>query len=128
MYKQISVSSNSIHQALNEEYKSKGIIVQCVKPGFVATKLSGIKRPSLLAPTPHAFVKSALATVGELADILTDILAASFEVVEGCEKRAPQISTELERNARFARVFAFMQNTVSLNNNLVSTRLFSACH
>jgi len=51
--------------ALNEEYKSKGIIVQCVKPGFVATKLSGIKRPSLLAPTPHAFVQSALATVGK---------------------------------------------------------------
>ena len=52
-------------KALNEEYKSKGIIVQCVKPGFVATKLSGIKRPSLLAPTPNAFVKSALATIGK---------------------------------------------------------------
>jgi len=51
--------------ALNEEYRSKGIIVQCVKPGFVATKLSGIRRATLLAPTPDAFVKSALATVGK---------------------------------------------------------------
>merc|ERR1712135_103002 len=51
--------------ALNEEYGSRGIVVQCVKPGFVATKLSGIKRPSLMAPSPDAFVKSALATVGK---------------------------------------------------------------
>lgn len=51
--------------ALDKEYRSKGIIVQCVKPGFVVSKLSGIKRPSFIAPLPETFVKSAIATIGK---------------------------------------------------------------
>lgn len=65
VYSAAKVFVEYFSNALNEEYKSKGVIVQCVKPGFVATKLSGIKRPSLLAPSPATFVKSALSTVGK---------------------------------------------------------------
>jgi len=46
------------------EVKSKGIIVQCVAPGFVATKLSKIRNSSLIAPYPDSFVRSALGTLG----------------------------------------------------------------
>lgn len=67
VYSAAKVFVEYFSNALNDEYKSKGIVVQCVKPGFVATKLSGIKRPSLLAPSPSAFVKSAMATVGNTA-------------------------------------------------------------
>jgi len=51
---------------IHEEYKSKGIIVQNVAPGFVASKLSGIRSPTLIAPSPHSFVHSALLTVGRV--------------------------------------------------------------
>ncbi|ESO82370.1 hypothetical protein LOTGIDRAFT_134665, partial [Lottia gigantea] len=51
-------------RGLNEETASKGVIHQVVVPGFVATKLSKIRRANLFAPTPSTFVCSALATVG----------------------------------------------------------------
>ena len=47
-------------RAVNAEYNSQGIIIQSVLPMFVATKLSGIRRPSIFAPTPENFVQSAL--------------------------------------------------------------------
>lgn len=46
------------------EYGKKGIIVQCVLPGFVCSNMSGIRRSSLFAPTAKTFVKSAIALVG----------------------------------------------------------------
>jgi len=67
VYSAAKVFVEFFSNALHEEYKSKGIVVQCVKPGFVATKLSGIRRPTLLAPSPATFVNSALATVGKAA-------------------------------------------------------------
>uniref|UniRef100_UPI00398F49F7 very-long-chain 3-oxoacyl-CoA reductase-A-like isoform X1 n=1 Tax=Pristiophorus japonicus TaxID=55135 RepID=UPI00398F49F7 len=51
-------------QALQAEYKSKGIIVQSVLPFFVATKLSKIRKPTLDKPSPETYVKAALNTVG----------------------------------------------------------------
>lgn len=51
-------------RALCVEYKGKGIVIQSVMPGFVATKMSKIKRASLEVPTPEAFVKWAIRTVG----------------------------------------------------------------
>lgn len=53
--------------AVAEEYKSKGIIVQCISPGFVATKMSKIRKPSFFAPSPDTYVRSALPTVGVAA-------------------------------------------------------------
>lgn len=54
---------------LNTEYGGKGkhgsnITVQCVTPGYVATKMSKIARTSWLVPSPDTFVKSALQTTG----------------------------------------------------------------
>jgi len=49
--------------ALQQEYSSKGIFVQCVVPGFVSTAISKM-RPSLTVPTPQAYAKSAVNTIG----------------------------------------------------------------
>ncbi|XP_041074098.1 very-long-chain 3-oxoacyl-CoA reductase-B-like isoform X3 [Polyodon spathula] len=51
-------------RAMHAEYKSRGIIVQSVLPFYVATKLSKIRRPTLDKPSPAAYVKAALSTVG----------------------------------------------------------------
>lgn len=45
---------------LGTEYDSKGIKVQWLKPGLVATNMSAIKKTSWLAPSPKVYVKSAL--------------------------------------------------------------------
>ncbi|VVC42702.1 Hypothetical protein CINCED_3A023013 [Cinara cedri] len=54
---------------LNTEYSGGGkqganITVQCIMPGFVATKMSKIGRTSWLVPSPDKFVRSALQTTG----------------------------------------------------------------
>jgi len=54
-------------EALQGEYESKGIVIQCVTPFFVTTKLSKIRRSSLFIPTPDTFVSAALKTVGKSA-------------------------------------------------------------
>lgn len=51
-------------RGLHEEYKSKGIFVQSVLPGFVATKLAKIRKPTLDIPSSGTFVKSAIKTIG----------------------------------------------------------------
>ena len=50
-------------QALDQEYGPKGIFVQCVRPGFVSTAISKMK-PALTVPTPAAYAKSAVDTIG----------------------------------------------------------------
>merc|ERR1711981_170649 len=44
--------------------ESKYTTMQTVQPYFVTTKLSKIRKPSLLIPTPKVFVEHALKTVG----------------------------------------------------------------
>ncbi|CAH2325753.1 very-long-chain 3-oxoacyl- reductase [Pelobates cultripes] len=51
-------------RGLYAEYKNKGIIVQSVLPFYVATKLSKIRKPTWDKPSPEAYVKSAINTVG----------------------------------------------------------------
>uniref|UniRef100_H0WZW2 Very-long-chain 3-oxoacyl-CoA reductase n=1 Tax=Otolemur garnettii TaxID=30611 RepID=H0WZW2_OTOGA len=51
-------------RCLHEEYGSKGIFVQSVLPGYVATKMANIRKPTLDKPPPEIFVKSAIKTVG----------------------------------------------------------------
>lgn len=53
-----------LSENLDMEYSKKGIIVQCVLPGFVCSNMSGIRRSTLLAPTAETFVKSAISLVG----------------------------------------------------------------
>ena len=46
-----------ISQGMAKEYSSKGITVQCILPGYVASKMSKIRKPTLTVPTPDVFVK-----------------------------------------------------------------------
>lgn len=57
----------SFSGGLAEECRSKGVIIQCIAPGFVATKMSKIRKATAIAPYPDSYVKSALATVGVAA-------------------------------------------------------------
>ena len=50
--------------ALRKECSSKGIIVQAVKPHFVATAMSGIRRTSRFVPDPVTYTRATVATVG----------------------------------------------------------------
>ncbi|XP_050526565.1 very-long-chain 3-oxoacyl-CoA reductase-B-like isoform X2 [Daktulosphaira vitifoliae] len=47
---------------LNTEYQNYGVLVQCVMPGFVVTKMSKINKPTWLIPTAERYVESALKT------------------------------------------------------------------
>jgi len=51
-------------RALQAEVADKNVIVQCVMPSFVATKMAKVKRHSFMIPGPNTYVKSALATLG----------------------------------------------------------------
>lgn len=51
-------------RSLAYEYAKKGIIIQSVLPGFVATKMSKIRKAYWMAPTPEHYVQSQLKTVG----------------------------------------------------------------
>ncbi|CAF1272716.1 unnamed protein product [Adineta ricciae] len=47
-------------RSLAAECVSRGVYVQSLCPGYVVSKLSGIRKASLIAPTPEKFVVSAL--------------------------------------------------------------------
>ncbi|XP_050459228.1 very-long-chain 3-oxoacyl-CoA reductase-like [Cataglyphis hispanica] len=49
---------------LAAEAAPRGVTVQCILPGPVATKMSKIKKPTWMAPTPEKFVEATLRTVG----------------------------------------------------------------
>ncbi|KAM3963856.1 very-long-chain 3-oxoacyl-CoA reductase-like [Aphomia sociella] len=51
-------------EELKVEYADKGIVIQCICPGFVATNMSKIRRTTFFAPSPKAYVQSALSLVG----------------------------------------------------------------
>ncbi|KAJ7328994.1 3-ketoacyl-CoA reductase [Mycena albidolilacea] len=50
--------------ALAEEVRAHNIVVEHVNTYFVVSKLSKIRRPSLLIPTPRAYVRSVLSKIG----------------------------------------------------------------
>ncbi|KAJ8668938.1 hypothetical protein QAD02_000197 [Eretmocerus hayati] len=49
---------------LAAEAAPRGVTVQCILPGPVATKMSKIKKATWMAPTPERFVAATLKTVG----------------------------------------------------------------
>ncbi|KAJ1271590.1 hypothetical protein BS78_06G138900 [Paspalum vaginatum] len=51
-------------RCLHVEYKSKGIDVQCQVPILVATKLSSIRKPTFLAPSPDTYARAAVRYIG----------------------------------------------------------------
>lgn len=53
-----------VSQAVATEYRPFGVYVQSVKPAFVSTKMSKIRKASINVPTPDTYVKQALTTVG----------------------------------------------------------------
>jgi len=57
---------NQYSMSVHREYADKGVDIQVILPGYVVSKLSGIKRPSFWAPSPKTFVRSALTTVGHV--------------------------------------------------------------
>ncbi|KAF8420680.1 estradiol 17-beta-dehydrogenase-like protein 12-b [Tirmania nivea] len=50
--------------ALHEELREKGVDVQFILSHMVVSNMSKLRKASLIAPTPKAFVKSALAKIG----------------------------------------------------------------
>lgn len=55
---------DTFSRSIAYEYAKKGIIIQSVLPGFVATKMSKIRKAYWMAPTPENYVRSQLKTVG----------------------------------------------------------------
>lgn len=49
---------------LAAEAAPRGVTIQCVLPGPVATKMSKIKKATWMAPTPEKFVEAQLKTIG----------------------------------------------------------------
>lgn len=49
---------------LAAEYSKRGVVFQCLFPGYVATKMSKIRSSTWMAPAPDKFVSEALRTVG----------------------------------------------------------------
>lgn len=76
---------------LAAEAEPRGVTVQCVSPGIVATKMSKIKKATWMAPTPEKYVEASLKTVGIevcTTGYLTHFLLAA--IIQGlccvCEK------------------------------------------
>lgn len=53
-----------LSQGLQAEYKDHGIYIQSVMPAYVSTKMSKIRKATYMVPTPTAYVREALSTVG----------------------------------------------------------------
>ena len=71
-------------KCIRYEYAPSNIHVQCVCPMFVCTKMSKVKRPSFLIPTPEKFVQHALCSATRLKvsfDIVTLIVINLFRSV-----------------------------------------------
>ena len=55
-------------RALNYEYKSQGVTIQCLQPFYVATRMTGysstLSNPSLFIPTATTYARNALVTLG----------------------------------------------------------------
>uniref|UniRef100_A0A1I8PSS8 Very-long-chain 3-oxoacyl-CoA reductase n=1 Tax=Stomoxys calcitrans TaxID=35570 RepID=A0A1I8PSS8_STOCA len=49
---------------LQTEYRARGIVVQSIQPGFVATNMTRIRKPNTFSPSAETYVKSALSTLG----------------------------------------------------------------
>ncbi|XP_041366286.1 very-long-chain 3-oxoacyl-CoA reductase-like [Gigantopelta aegis] len=64
IYSATKIYVDYLSKSLHEEVHGKGVTVQVVRPNFVATKLSGIRKTNLITPSPNTFVSSALATLG----------------------------------------------------------------
>jgi len=49
---------------LEFEYRAKGIVTQCVAPGYVVSNMSKLRKATFWCPSPETYVRSALARLG----------------------------------------------------------------
>lgn len=105
---------------LDTEYKKRGIVVQSVLPGPVATNMSKIKKATWMAPTPKTYVGDAIKTLGiarhttgyyphEMLRLATDLLGffspsyareTSLKTLDNIRKRAlKKIQAKVNNNA-----------------------------
>lgn len=49
---------------LQDEYRKFNIVIQCLVPGYVATKMSKIRSSTWMAPSPLTYVNDAIKTIG----------------------------------------------------------------
>ncbi|XP_070616815.1 very-long-chain 3-oxoacyl-CoA reductase [Erythrolamprus reginae] len=64
LYSASKVFADYFSQGLGLEYEDKGILVQTVRPYFVMTKMSKLRKGNIYRPTPEQYVKYSLNTVG----------------------------------------------------------------
>lgn len=64
VYSATKVFVTFFSDALEQEYRSKGVTIQCIEPGFVATAMSRMRKTNIVVPSPTVFATSALNTVG----------------------------------------------------------------
>lgn len=64
LYSSTKACMNFFSKALEAEYRSLGITVQCVAPLLVATKLVPNKKPSLMVKSAEDFAREAVNTIG----------------------------------------------------------------
>lgn len=55
---------NNWTPSMNSEYNTKGIFFETLTPFYIVSKLSKFRKPTLTIPTPEAYVKSVLSTIG----------------------------------------------------------------
>ena len=53
-----------LSQALNLEYKRQGVLIQCLCPHYVSTKMSHNKKVSFWCPTAKTYVENAIKHIG----------------------------------------------------------------
>lgn len=73
VYSASKAFADKFSEDLLAEYGHRGVTIQSVLPGFVATNMTKMKKGSFMAPLPKQFVESALSTVG-FADHTTGYL------------------------------------------------------
>ncbi|KIK92452.1 hypothetical protein PAXRUDRAFT_829933 [Paxillus rubicundulus Ve08.2h10] len=72
-YSGSKVFVSTFTSALAEEVKAHGITVQHLNTYFVVSKMSNIRKSSMMVPTPAAYVRSALSKVGlSCGAVMTD--------------------------------------------------------
>ncbi|XP_066997219.1 very-long-chain 3-oxoacyl-CoA reductase [Anabrus simplex] len=81
------------------EYGNRGIIVQCLVPGYVATKMSRISKPTWMAPSPEDYVESALSSTG-LEGITTGYFPHTLLVstIKAMKSISPRFATWVIKN------------------------------
>ncbi|XP_053617305.1 very-long-chain 3-oxoacyl-CoA reductase-B-like [Plodia interpunctella] len=68
VYAATKAFTTKFSEGLRQEYARKGILVQQVAPGFVATNMSKIRRTSFFAPNAKTYVASVLNLLGTADD------------------------------------------------------------